>query len=62
LSAATPPTALLTASRGRSMTTPIRTTTTIRMTTKIAIRRRIASEIRRRRRTSRRSYPEHVQP
>jgi hypothetical protein len=55
-SAATPPTSSSTAPRGRNTTTPIRTTTPTRTTTK----RRIAS--RTRRRTSRRSCLEHVQP
>jgi hypothetical protein len=57
LSAATTPTSLPSALSGRSTTTPTRATTTTRTTT----RRRIASEIRRRI-TSRRSYPEYVQP
>jgi hypothetical protein len=56
LSAATPSTSSPTTPRGRSTTTTTRMTTATR-TTK---RRRIASETRRR--TSRRSYPEHVQP
>jgi hypothetical protein len=55
LSAVTPPTSSLTAPRGRSTTTATRMTTTTRMTT----RGRIALGTRRRR-TSRRSYPEHV--
>jgi hypothetical protein len=57
LSVAAPPTSSPTAPREKSMTIPTRTTTTIRTTTRI----RIASEARRRR-TSRRSYPENVQP
>jgi hypothetical protein len=61
-SAATPPTSLPTAPRGRSsthptsMTTPTRTTPVTRMTT----RRTTASETRRR--SFRRSSPEHVLP
>jgi hypothetical protein len=57
LSAVIPPTSLPIAQRGRSITTPTRTTTITRTTT----RRRIALRTRRRRR-SRRSCPEHVQP
>jgi hypothetical protein len=62
-SAATPPTSSPTGLRGRSMTTPTRTTTTTRMTTttRTTTRRRIASGTRIRR-TSRKSCPEHVQP
>jgi hypothetical protein len=61
----TPPTLSPTAPRGRSTTTPTRMTIATRMTTATRMtirttkRRRIASETRRRR-TSRRSCPEHV--